>query len=86
MPDGAEPFEAQMHILEGKSAEVDCTPLKLDLSECHAEWTALMRIERDGKNIFVLRPDGSVESTDDYKPSDAAMVFYRGLKAALEKR
>lgn len=58
--DGSQPFIATMNIMSGATAD-DCPYTWETVRRCVYAWDSVLSLERDGRVLFRLKPDGSSE-------------------------
>lgn len=86
-PDGAPPLTYEMSIFRG---DIPAGPLceSTDMIICKPKpWNRLdsvIEIKQDGRILFVLKPDGSVEQHADFNPLLGAKAFWLAVFAVYE--
>lgn len=83
---GLPAFEATMDILKGDVDPKEC-PHPFEPSDawrsCPVKWTAIVEIDRDGKPLFIMHPDGNIETHEGFQVDYAAKQFWEALYAAM---
>ena len=75
--DGTKPIKPTVNILTGTTG---CTKPFSALKECVNSWDTVFEIEDSGRKLFVLFPDGRIESAPDFKVEQAARAFWQAMK------
>lgn len=82
--DGSQPFMATMNIMNGTTAD-DCPYTWETIRRCVYAWDSVLSLERDGRVLFRLKPDGSSETGEGFTPDAAAQAFMRSVGELLDQ-